>query len=199
MASNTNVAMTKKSILSVILSLSDTVKEKFCCGMLDLPFPAEDIGIRYSIFAALFDIAENYATNRNNAILEMITKITTLPDINIKSTVRKYQKNLKKTSEDDSLEELIVLPPQPNKFPCLDEAALKVGQLKVVSEFSLNNGVVFDLSLNHEKLNLNWETITSFINDYFKLEGNDQKLLESFVSSCNSVKKKVFAFGKKLQ
>ena len=76
---------------------------------------------------------------------------------------------------------------------------MKVGQLKVVSEFSLNNGVVFDLSLNHEKLNLNWETITSFINDYFKLEGNDQKLLESFVSSCNSVKKKVFAFGKKLR
>ena len=129
----------------------------------------------------------------------MITKITTLPDINIKSTVRKYQKNLKKTSQDDSLEELIVLPPQPNKFPCLDEAPLKVGQLKVVAEFSLNNGVVFDLSLNREKFNLNWETITSFINDYFKLEGNDQKLLQSFVSSCNSVKKKVFAFGKKLQ
>ena len=48
--------------------------------MLDLPFPAEDIGIRYSIFAALFDIAENYATSRNNAILEMITKITTFPE-----------------------------------------------------------------------------------------------------------------------
>ena len=199
MASNTNVAMTKQSILPVILSLSDTDKEKFCCGMLDLPFPAEDIGIWYSIFAALFDIAENYATNRNNAILEMITKITTLPEIKFKSTVRKYQKNLKKSSEDDSLEELIVLPPQPNKVPCLDEAALKVNQLKVVSEFSLNNGVVFDLSLNREKFNLNWETITSFINDYFKLEGNDQKLLQSFVSSCISVKKKVFAFGKKLQ
>ena len=193
------MAITKKSILPVILSLSDTDKEKFCCGMLDLPFRAEDIGIWYSIFAALFDIAENYATNRNNAILEMITKITTLPEIKFKSTVRKYQKNLKKSSEDDSLEELIVLPPQPNKVPCLDEVALKVNQLQVVSEFSLNNGVVFDLSLNREKFNLNWETITSFINDYFKLEGNDQKLLQSFVSSCNSVKKKVFAFGKKLQ
>ena len=194
------MAMTNKSILSVILSLSDTDKEKFCCGMLDLPFPAEDIGISYSVFGALFDIAEKYATNRNNAILEMVRKITTLPDINIKSTVRKYQKKFKKPSAaDDSLEELIILPPQPNKFPFLDEAALKDGQLKVLSEFSLTNGVVFDLSLNREKFNLNWETITSFINDYFKLEGNDQKLLESFVSSCNSVKKKVFAFGKKLQ
>ena len=95
MASSTNMAMTNKSIHSVILSLSDTDKEKFCCGMLDLPFPAEDIGISYSLFAALFDIAENYATNRNNAILEMIRKITTLPDINIKSTVRKYKKKLK--------------------------------------------------------------------------------------------------------
>ena len=60
--------------------------------MLGLPFPAKDIGISYSSFGALFDIAENYATNRNNAILEMIRKIKTLPDININSTVRKYQK-----------------------------------------------------------------------------------------------------------
>ena len=74
------------------MSLSDTDKEKFCCGMLDLPFPAEDIGISYSVFEALFDIAENYANNRNIAILEMVGKITTFPDINIKSTVRKYQK-----------------------------------------------------------------------------------------------------------
>ena len=107
--------------------------------MLDLPLPAEDIGINYSVFGALFDIAENYATNKNNAILEMIRKITTLPDINIKSTVTKYQKKLRKPSADDSLRELIMLPPQPNKFPFLDKAALKVGQLKVVSEFSWTN------------------------------------------------------------
>ena len=62
--------------------------------MLDLPFPAEDIGISYSVFEALFDIAENYANNRNIAILEMVGKITTFPDINIKSTVRKYQKKI---------------------------------------------------------------------------------------------------------
>ena len=37
------MAMTKKSILSVIFSLSDTDKEKFCCGMLDLPFLAEEL------------------------------------------------------------------------------------------------------------------------------------------------------------
>ena len=61
--------------------------------MLDLPFPAEDICISYSVCEALFDIAENYATNENNAILEIIRKITTLPDINIESTVRKYKKN----------------------------------------------------------------------------------------------------------
>ena len=60
----------------------------------------------------------------------------------------------------------------------LDQAALKVARLKVVSEFSLTNGVVFDLSLNREKFHLNWETITSFINDCFKLEGHDQVLLE---------------------
>ena len=95
------------------------------------------------------------------------------------------KKKTKKLSADDSLEELIIFPTQPNKFPFLDEAALKVGQLKVVSEFSLNNGVVFDLSLNREKFNLNWETITSFINDYFKLEGNDQVLLQSFVFLYN--------------
>ena len=66
---------------------------------------------------------------------------------------------------------MIILPPQPNKFPFFDEAAsLKVGQLKVVSEFFLTNRVVFDLSLNREKFNLNWETITSFINDNFKLD-----------------------------
>ena len=65
--------------------------------MLDLPLPAEDIGINYSVFGALFDIAENYATNKNNAILEMIRKITTLPDIKVKSTVTKYQKKIKKT------------------------------------------------------------------------------------------------------
>ena len=99
MASSTNIAMTNKSIHSVILSLSDTDKEKFCCGMLDLLFPAEDIGISYSVFGTLFDIAEeNYATNRNTTILEMIRKITTLPGINIKSTVRKYKKKIiKKT------------------------------------------------------------------------------------------------------
>ena len=74
--------------------------------MLDLPFPAEDIGISYSVFGALFDIAEKYATNRNNAILEMVRKITTLPDINIKSTVRKYKKKKKNPAADDSLEEL---------------------------------------------------------------------------------------------
>ena len=62
--------------------------------MLDLSFPAEDIGISYSVFEALFDIAENYANNRNIAILEMVGKITTFPDINIKSTVRKYQKKI---------------------------------------------------------------------------------------------------------
>ena len=88
MASNTN--MMNKSIHSVMLSLSDTEKENICRGMLDLPFPAEDIGISYSVFGALFDIAENYANTRNNAILEMIRKITALPNINIKSTVRKY-------------------------------------------------------------------------------------------------------------
>ena len=43
---------------------------------------------------------------------------------------------------------------------------------------------------------MNQETITSFINDYFKLEGNDQVLLQSFVSSCNSIKKKLSALGK---
>ena len=96
----------------------------------------------------------------------------------------------------DSLRELIILPPQPNKFPFLEKAALKVGQLKVVSEFSWTNWVACDLSLNHEKFNLNQETITSFINDYFKLEGNDQVLLQSFVSSCNSIKKKLSALGK---
>ena len=73
---------------------------------------------------------------------------------------------------------------------------MKVGQLKVVSEFSLTNGVVFELSLNREKFHLNWETLTSFINDYFKLQGSDQVLLQSFVSSCNAIKKKVSAFGK---
>ena len=99
MASNAN--MTNKSIHSVILSLSDTEKEKFCRGMLDLPFPVEDIGISYSVFGALFDIAENYATDRNNAILKMITKIKTFPDINIKSAVLKYLKKIKKTSADD--------------------------------------------------------------------------------------------------
>ena len=92
MASNTNI--TNKSVHSVILSLSNTEKEKFCCGMLDLPFPAEDIGISYSVFGALFNIAENYATNRNNAIFKMIRKY--LPDINIKSTVRKYLQQPKK-------------------------------------------------------------------------------------------------------
>ena len=56
--------MTCKSIHSVILSLSDIEKEKFCHGVLDLPFPAEDISISYSVFGVLFDIAENYATNR---------------------------------------------------------------------------------------------------------------------------------------
>ena len=54
--------------------------------------------------------------------------------------------------------------------------------------------LTFAWSLNHEKFNLNWEVITSFINDYFKLEGNDQVLLQSCVSSCNSLKKKVSAF-----
>ena len=122
MASNTNI--TNKSVHSVILSLSNTEKEKLCCGMLDLPFPAEDIGISYSVFGALFDIAENYATNRNNAIFEMIRKY--LPDINIKSIVRKYQQQpKKKPSADNSLEELIILPPQSNKLPFLDEAVLK--------------------------------------------------------------------------
>ena len=67
--------------------------------MLDLPFPAKDIGISSSVFIALFDIAENYATNRNYAILEMIRKITTLPDINIKSTVRNIKKKLKKPQQ----------------------------------------------------------------------------------------------------
>ena len=35
--------MTNKSTHSAILSLPDTEKEKFCRGVLDLPFPAEDI------------------------------------------------------------------------------------------------------------------------------------------------------------
>ena len=88
--------------------------------MLDLPFPAEDISISYSVFGVLFDITENYATNRNNPVMEMIRKITTLRDINIKSTVTKYQKKkIKKPSTDDSLEELIILPPQPDKYPFL--------------------------------------------------------------------------------
>ena len=117
------------------------------------------------------------------------------------STLNQLLENIKKkikkpSAADDSLEELIILPPQPNKFPFLDEAALKDGQLKVLSEFSLTNGVVFDLSLNREKFNLNWETITSFINDYFKLEGNDPALLQSLVSSCNSIKNYLPAFGK---
>ena len=60
----------------------------------------------------------------------------------------------------------------------------------------MTNGVVFDLSLYREKFHLNWESITSFINNCFQLEGNDQVLLQSFVSSYNSVKKKVSAFGK---
>ena len=68
----------------------------------------------------------------------------------------------KKPSADDSLEELIILPAQPKKLPFLDQAALMVARLKVVSE----------LSLNREKFHLNWET--SFINDCFKLEGHNR-------------------------
>ena len=77
----------------VILSLSATERKMFCCGMLYLPFPAEVIGMNYSVFGTLFDITENYATNRNNVILNMIRKIATFPDISIKSTVKKYKKN----------------------------------------------------------------------------------------------------------
>ena len=197
MASNTKWLWPANLSSQLFWAYQNTDKETFCCGMLDLPCPAEDIGISYSVFGALFDIAEKYATNRNNAILEMVRKITTLSDINIKSTVRKYQKKQQPCSRWLLGRAVIILPPQPNKFPFLDEAAsLKVGQLKVVSEFFLTNGVMFDLSLNREKFNLNWETITSFINDYFKLEGNDPVLLQSLVSSCNSIKKKVSAFGK---
>ena len=145
------------------MSLSDTEKEMFCRGVLDLLFPAEDIGISYSVFGALFHIAENFATNKNNAILEMIKKIITLPDINIKSSVRKYQKKLKPSAEDPLAEELIILPPSSKQIPFLDEAALKTGQLKVVSKFSLTNGVVFDLSLYREKFHLNWESINNFL------------------------------------
>ena len=77
----------------VILSLSDTERKMFCCWMLYLPFPAEVIGMNCSVFGILFDITENYATNRNNVTLNMIRKIATFPDISIKSTVKKYKKN----------------------------------------------------------------------------------------------------------
>lgn len=76
----------------VILSLSDTERKMFCCGMLYLPFPAEVIGMNCSVFGTLFDITENYATNRNNVILEMIRKVTTLPDLNFQSLVGEYER-----------------------------------------------------------------------------------------------------------
>ena len=60
--------------------------------------------------------------------------------------------------------------------------------------FFLTNRIVFDLFLNHEEFDLNWETVTSFINDYFKFDG--KVLSQSFVSSCNVIKKKISGFGK---
>ena len=126
MASNTNMVMTKKSILSVILSPLDFDKEKFCCGKLDLPFPAEDIGISYSVFGALL------------ILLKIMPPIEIMP----------YWKWFGKSQ------------------PCL----------------TLTLTLTFRWSLNHEKFNLNWEVIISFINGYFKLEGYDQVLLQSFVS-----------------
>ena len=64
----------------------------------------------------------------------MTGKINTLPHINIRSIVSKYQqktKKLKNSSADNSfLEVLIIPPPQPNKFPFFDEPTLKVCQVK---------------------------------------------------------------------
>ena len=145
-------------------------KKEFCLEKCDLDFPANQ-EIFYNLFTILLDIAANLATNRNEAIQNMLGQINCdIGNINVSGLVKKYNNRLKKlyklTSESEKQQLLntsIIEMKNNTKFPFLYEAYLRQDVLKEIKEFKLTNGIFYDICLALEKCNITWDTICQLI------------------------------------
>ena len=172
-------------------------KKEFCLEKCDLDFLANQ-EIFYNLFTILLDIAANLATNRNEAIQNMLGQINCdIGNINVSGLVKKYNNRLKKlyklTSESEKQQLLntsIIEMKNNTKFPFLYEAYLRQGVLKEIKEFKLTNGIFYDICLALEKCNITWDTICQLIMKKLNCSGVlPQSLSPTFINLKNKVQK----------
>ena len=161
----------------------------------DFDFPANQ-EISCNLFTVLLDIAGNFATNRNEAIQNMLRQINhNIENINVSGLVKKYNNRLKKlnklTSEKEKEELLnssINEMKNNTKFPFLDETYLGQVVLKEIKEFKLTNGIFYDICLAREKFNITWETLSQFVMKKLNCLGvSPQSLSPTFINLKNKV------------
>ena len=153
----------------------------------DLDFLANQ-EIFYNLFTILLDIAANLATNRNEAIQNMLGQINCdIGNINVSGLVKKYNNRLKKLQ---LLNTSIIEMKSNTKFPFLNEAYLRQGVLKEIKEFKLTNGIFYDICLALEKCNITWDTICQLIMKKLNCSGVlPQSLSPTFIDLKNKVQK----------
>ena len=95
---------TPDELESTLNNLSDVGKLKLCEGEL---FISSDSDITVKVFGNLYDIAENFASNKNKVLELMLPSSNdNLPKINGRNIVRKYNSVLAKAknlSEEEKL------------------------------------------------------------------------------------------------
>ena len=183
-------------IVKLLSSLSDEQKE-FCLEKCDFDFPTSQ-EISCNLFTVLLDIAVNFATNRNEAIQNMLRQINCeIGNINVSGLVKKYNNRLKKLnkltskSEKQQLLNTSVIEMKNNtKFSSFDEAYLRQGVLKEIKEFKLTNGIFYDICLAWEEFNITWDTLCQFIIKKLNCSGMlPQSLSPTFINLRNKVQK----------
>ena len=76
------------------------------------------------------------------------------------------------------------------KFPFFDEAYLRQGVFKEIQEFTLTNGIFYDICLAREKFNITWDTLCQFIMKKLNCSGVlPQSLYPTFINLRNKVQK----------
>ena len=156
----------------------------------DFDFPVNQ-EISCNLFTVLLDISANVATNRNEAIQNMLMQINCeIGNINVSGLVKKHNNRLKKLnkltseSEKQQLSNTSIIKMKNNhKFPFPDEAYLTQGVLKEIKEFKLTNGTVYDIYLAREKFNITWDALCQFMMNKLNCSGVlPQSLFPTFIN-----------------
>ena len=150
---------TTETVLQRLHALTENGKELFCCGELKI---ADECEISIKLFEELFDIAENYASNRNIALQRMLPCINRNfnLDINVQNTVKKLRKvqaklaKLPDVASGIALNEILI---KPNTEWFVLSQSFKLDELesgKIIElddSVTLTNGMFHDLCFTSQE------------------------------------------------